>query len=98
MFWTIFIIIDLVIAFLFCLFSYLISYEVSKFIRRMYPEVKPKFKISIGESIADWLRIIFISLIPIVNLIYLFILIFGWETVKNKSIQNYLEKYSRGEI
>lgn len=98
MFWNIFIIIDLIIAFLFCLFSYLISYEASKLIRCMHPEVKPKFKSSIGESIATWLRIIFIGLIPIINLIYLFVLIFGWETVKNKTIQSYLEKYSRGEI
>jgi hypothetical protein len=98
MFWNILIIIDLVIAFLFCLFSYLVSYEASKFIRRIYPEIKPKFKSTAGESVATWLRIIFMSLIPIVNLIYLFVLIFGWDTVKDKTIQYYLEKYSRGEV
>lgn len=98
MFWTILIIIDLVIAFLFCLFSYLISYEADKFIRRMYSEIKPKFKTSTGESVATWLRIIFMSLIPIVNLIYLLVLIFKWETVKNKTVQNFLERYSRGEV
>ena len=83
-------IINLIIAILNLIMSHLLGKSAKAEFIKLY-SVGELPTTSLAEKIGGIMRLLIIAICPIINLIYLFVYVFAWDTIKEKVVDNLIE-------